>query len=89
MVLADPFNADVLAQVITTASESVHVDLQTVLAEIGIKTGLCFRGLPLPAPMGGQEAGMFGFPEEGTTVGISFAYGLPHKPVITQIPPQA
>ena len=43
--------------------------------------------LPLPAPMGGQEAGMFGFPEEGTTVVISFAYGLPHKPFITQILP--
>ncbi|OIN54272.1 hypothetical protein [Pseudomonas costantinii] len=44
-------------------------------------------GLPLPAPMGGQEAGMFGFPEEGTTVVVSFAYGLPHKPFITQILP--
>ncbi|UZD95757.1 hypothetical protein LOY64_01730 [Pseudomonas corrugata] len=44
-------------------------------------------GLPLPAPMGGQEAGMFGFPEEGTTVVISFAYGKPHKPFITQILP--
>lgn len=44
-------------------------------------------GLPLPAPMGGQEAGMFCFPEEGTTVVVSFAYGLPHKPFITQILP--
>ncbi|CRM21570.1 hypothetical protein [Pseudomonas sp. 58 R 12] len=44
-------------------------------------------GLPLPAPMGGQDAGMFGFPEEGTTVVVSFAYGLPHKPFITQILP--
>lgn len=43
--------------------------------------------LPLPAPMGGQEAGMFGFPEEGTTVVVSFAYGLPSKPFITQILP--
>ena len=43
--------------------------------------------LPLPAPMGGQEAGMFGFPEEGTTVVVSFAYGLPNKPFITQILP--
>lgn len=42
-------------------------------------------GVPLPAPMGGQEAGMFGFPEEGTTVVVSFAYGLPHKPFIQQI----
>jgi len=45
------------------------------------------QGLPLPAPMGGQEAGMFGFPEEGTTVVVSFAYGLPHKPFIRQILP--
>ena len=44
-------------------------------------------GLPLPAPMGGQEAGMFGFPEEGTTVVVSFAYGMPNKPFITQILP--
>lgn len=42
-------------------------------------------GLPLPAPMGGQEAGMFGFPEEGTTVVVGFAYGLPNKPFIQQI----
>lgn len=42
-------------------------------------------GVPLPAPMGGQEAGMFGFPEEGTTVVVGFAYGLPHKPFIQQI----
>lgn len=42
-------------------------------------------GLPLPAPMGGQEAGMFGFPEEGTTVVVGFAYGLPSKPFIQQI----
>lgn len=42
-------------------------------------------GVPLPAPMGGQEAGMFGFPEEGTMVVVSFAYGLPHKPFIQQI----
>lgn len=43
--------------------------------------------LPLPVPMGGQEAGMFGFPEEGTTVVVCFAYGLPHKPYIQQILP--
>ena len=28
---------------------------------------------------------MFGFPEEGTTVVVCFAYGLPHKPYIAQI----
>lgn len=42
-------------------------------------------GVPLPAPMGGQEQGMFGFPEEGTDVVVGFAYGLPHKPFIQQI----
>lgn len=30
---------------------------------------------------------MFGFPKEGTTVVVNFAYGLPHKPFITQILP--
>ncbi len=43
------------------------------------------QSVPLPVPGGGQEAGMFGFPEEGTTVVVCFAYGLPHKPFITQI----
>lgn len=42
-------------------------------------------GVPLPAPLGGQEQGMFGFPEEGTDVVVGFAYGLPHKPFIQQI----
>lgn len=45
------------------------------------------ESLALPAPMGGQEQGMFGFPEEGTTVVVCFAYGLPHKPYIQQILP--
>lgn len=31
--------------------------------------------------------GFYGFPEEGTTVVISFAYGLPNKPFILQILP--
>ncbi|WP_313314933.1 hypothetical protein [Stutzerimonas nitrititolerans] len=43
--------------------------------------------LPLPAPNGGQEAGFFGFPEEGTTVVVCFAYGLPHKPFIQTVLP--
>lgn len=44
-------------------------------------------GVPLPVPAGGNEAGFYGFPEEGTTVVISFAYGLPSKPFIQQILP--
>lgn len=43
--------------------------------------------LPLPVPNGGQEAGFFGFPEEGTTVVVCFAYGLPHKPFIQTVLP--
>ncbi|PAU58949.1 hypothetical protein BZL41_17145 [Pseudomonas sp. PIC25] len=43
--------------------------------------------LPVPVPMGGQEAGFYGFPEEGTTVVVCFAYGLPHKPYIQQVLP--
>ncbi|WP_296231541.1 hypothetical protein [uncultured Pseudomonas sp.] len=45
------------------------------------------QSLPLPVPAGGQEAGFYGFAEEGTTVVICFAYGLPHKPYIQQILP--
>ena len=44
-------------------------------------------GVPLPVPLGGDEMGFFGFPEEGTTVVIGFAYGLPHKPYIQTILP--
>lgn len=43
--------------------------------------------LPLPVPNGGQEAGFFGFAEEGTTVVVCFAYGLPHKPYIQTVLP--
>ncbi len=64
------------------------VDVEVLLPDGEPDPGLLIlTGLPLPAPMGGQEAGMFGFPEEGTTVVVSFAYGLPHKPFITQILP--
>lgn len=44
-------------------------------------------GVALPVPGGGTEMGFYGFPEEGTTVVISFAYGLPNKPFILQILP--
>lgn len=43
------------------------------------------QSLALPVPNGGQEAGFYGFAEEGTTVVVGFAYGLPHKPFIQQI----
>lgn len=44
-------------------------------------------GVALPVPGGGEEAGLFGFPGEGTTVVVNFAYGLPNKPFISQILP--
>lgn len=64
------------------------VDVQVLLPDGEPDPALpLFTSLPLPAPMGGQERGMFGFPEEGTTVVLSFAYGLPHKPFIQQVLP--
>ena len=44
-------------------------------------------GVPLPMPMGGDEMGFFAFPDEGTTVVVSFAYGMPSKPFIQTILP--
>lgn len=64
------------------------VDVQVLLPDGEPDPDLpILAGLPLPAPMGGQEAGMFGFPEENTTVVVCFAYGLPDKPFIQQILP--
>ena len=44
-------------------------------------------GVPLPLPTGGEEMGMYAFPEEGTQVVVCFAYGLPNKPYIQTILP--
>jgi hypothetical protein len=44
-------------------------------------------GVPLPLPSGGDEMGMYAFPQEGTQVVVCFAYGLPHKPYIQSILP--
>lgn len=44
-------------------------------------------GVPLPLPTGGEEMGIYAFPEEGTQVVVCFAYGLPHKPYIQTILP--
>ena len=43
--------------------------------------------VPLPLPTGGEEMGMYAFPEEGTQVVVCFAYGLPNKPYIQTILP--
>ncbi|WP_340051203.1 hypothetical protein [Pseudomonas proteolytica] len=44
-------------------------------------------GMPLPLPTGGEEMGIYAFPEEGTQVVVCFAYGLPHKPYFQTILP--
>jgi len=44
-------------------------------------------GVPLPLPTGGEEMGIYAFPEEGTRVVVGFAYGLPNKPYIQSILP--
>ena len=44
-------------------------------------------GVPLPLPSGGEEMGMFAFPQEGTQVVVCFAYGSPSKPYIQSILP--
>ncbi len=44
-------------------------------------------GVPLPLSTGGEEMGIYGFPGEGTTVVVCFAYGLPHKPYVQTILP--
>jgi len=45
------------------------------------------HGVPLPIPTGGEEMGVYGFPEEGTRVVVCFAYGLPSSPYIQTILP--
>ena len=44
-------------------------------------------GVPLPLPTGGEEMGIYAFPEEGPRVVVCFAYGLPNKPYIQSILP--
>lgn len=44
-------------------------------------------GVALPVFGGGTERGFYAFPEEGTVVVVSFAYGMPNKPFILQILP--
>jgi len=64
------------------------VDLQVMGPDGEIDTTLpVLAGVPLPMPVGGDEMGFFAFPEEGTSVVVGFAYGLPHKPYIQTILP--
>ncbi|WP_116828090.1 hypothetical protein [Pseudomonas syringae] len=64
------------------------VDLQVMGPDGEIDMTLpVLAGVPLPMPVGGDEMGFFAFPEEGTSVVVCFAYGLPHKPYIQTILP--
>ncbi|MDU8618968.1 hypothetical protein RYB67_10390 [Pseudomonas syringae] len=64
------------------------VDLQVMGPDGEIDTALpVLAGVPLPMPVGGDEMGFFAFPEEGTSVVVCFAYGLPHKPYIQTVLP--
>ena len=64
------------------------VDLQVLGPDGEIDTTLpVLSGVPLPMPVGGDEMGFFAFPEEGTSVVVCFAYGLPNKPYIQTILP--
>lgn len=64
------------------------VDLQVLGPDGEVDTSLpVLSGVPLPVPVGGDEMGFYAFPEEGTTVVVCFAYGLPHKPYIQTVLP--
>ena len=64
------------------------VDLEVLAPDGEADSGLPhLLGVALPVPGGGTEMGFYAFPEEGTVVVVSFAYGLPNKPFILQILP--
>ncbi|CAI8975035.1 Phage_base_V domain-containing protein [Pseudomonas chlororaphis] len=64
------------------------VDIQVLGPDGEPDTSLpILAGVPLPLPTGGEEMGIYAFPEENTTVVVCFAYGLPHKPYIQTILP--
>jgi hypothetical protein len=64
------------------------VDLQVLGPDGEVDASLpVLSGVPLPVPVGGNEMGFYAFPEEGTTVVVCFAYGLPHKPYIQTVLP--
>ncbi|MCS4314480.1 hypothetical protein M2397_004800 [Pseudomonas sp. BIGb0381] len=64
------------------------VDLQMLGPDGEVDSSLpVLSGVPLPVPVGGDEMGFYAFPEEGSTVVVCFAYGLPHKPYIQTVLP--
>lgn len=46
-----------------------------------------YKDVPIPVPAGNDEMGLFGFPQKGTWVTVSFAYGSPAHPVIINVLP--
>lgn len=66
------------------------VDLQVLGPDGEVDASLpVLSGVPLPVPVGGDEMGFYAFPEEGSTVVVCFAYGLPHKPYIQTVLPHS
>ncbi|MFK3970211.1 hypothetical protein ACI2KS_05720 [Pseudomonas sp. NPDC087358] len=64
------------------------VDIEVLTADGDADPALpILSGVPLPVPTGGEEMGVFGFPEEGTRVVVCFAYGLPSCPYIQTVLP--
>lgn len=64
------------------------VDIEVLGADDAPDPGMPpLTGVPLPLPTGGEEMGIYAFPEEGTRVVVCFAYGLPNKPYIQSILP--
>ncbi|MDP9712992.1 UNVERIFIED_ORG: hypothetical protein J2X80_005106 [Pseudomonas fluorescens] len=64
------------------------VDIEVLGADDEPDTAIpTLTGVPLPLPTGGEDMGIYAFPEEGTRVVVCFAYGLPNKPYIQSILP--
>jgi len=64
------------------------VDIEVLGADDEPDPGIpTLTGVPLPLPTGGEDMGIYAFPEEGTRVVVCFAYGLPNKPYIQSILP--
>lgn len=64
------------------------VDIEVLGADDEADPGIpTLTGVPLPLPTGGEDMGIYAFPEEGTRVVVCFAYGLPNKPYIQSILP--
>ncbi|PMJ92871.1 hypothetical protein [Vibrio sp. 10N.261.55.A7] len=63
---------------------AVDVQLLTDNMQVDTKVPL-YKSIPLPITMVGHEAGVLGYPLEGTIVEIAFAYGRNDLPIIRAI----